>query len=92
MTRKTQRIVYGLFVLGICIAFSAAMSFATWGCAPTPTEDNPSTEVKKPVEDYYWRTTTINGCLYIVPYVGTNAITHAGNCPNHDTTHKELQK
>ena len=37
---KTQQIVYGLFVLGICIAFSAVMSFATWGCAPTPTEEN----------------------------------------------------
>jgi hypothetical protein len=29
MTRKTQRIVYGLFVLGICIAFSAAMAIGT---------------------------------------------------------------
>ena len=87
---KTQRIVYGLFVLGICIAFSAVMSFATWGCAPTPTEKNGSTEGK--VDDTFWRTTTINGCLYIVPYVGTNAITHAGNCPNHDTTDKDLQK
>ena len=84
MTRKTQRIVYGLFVLGICIAFSAAMSFATWGCAPRPTEEK--------VEDNFWRTTTINGCLYVVPYVGTNSITHAGNCPNHDTTRKELKK
>jgi hypothetical protein len=84
MTRKTQRIVYGLFVFGICVIFSAAMSFATWGCAPTPTEEK--------VDDTFWRTTTINGCLYIVPYVGTNAITHAGNCPNHDTTHKDLQK
>ena len=83
MTRKTQQIVYGLFVLGICVLFSAVMSFATWGCPPTPTE------VKKPVEDYYWRTTRINGCLYIVPYVGTDAITHAGNCPNHDTTRKD---
>jgi hypothetical protein len=87
MTRKTQQIVYGLFVLGICVLFSAVMSFATWGCAPTPTEDNPSTEEK--VDDTFWRTTTINGCLYIVPYVGTNAITHAGNCPNHDTTKKD---
>ena len=84
---KTQQIVYGLFVLGICVLFSAVMSFATWGCAPTPTEDNPSTEEK--VDDTFWRTTTINGCLYIVPYVGTNAITHAGNCPNHDTTTKD---
>ena len=84
MTRKTQRIVYGLFVFGICVLFSAAMSFATWGCAPTPTEEK--------VDDTFWRTTTINGCLYVVPYVGTNAITHAGNCPNHDTTRKELKK
>jgi hypothetical protein len=84
MTRKTQQIVYGLFVLGICVLFSAVMSFATWGCQPTPTEEK--------VDDTFWRTTTINGCIYIVPYVGTNAITHAGNCPNHDTTHKELQK
>jgi hypothetical protein len=81
MTRKTQKIVYGLFVFGICVLFSAAMSFATWGCAPTPTEEK--------VDDTFWRTTTINGCLYIVPYVGTNAITHAGNCPNHDTTKKD---
>jgi hypothetical protein len=81
MTRKTQKIVYGLFVFGICVLFSAAMSFATWGCAPTPTEEK--------VDDTFWRTTTINGCLYIVPYVGTNAITHAGNCPNHDTTRKD---
>ena len=81
MTRKTQQIVYGLFVLGICVLFSAVMSFATWGCAPTPTEEK--------VDDTFWRTTTINGCLYIVPYVGTNAITHAGNCPNHDTTRKD---
>ena len=84
MTRKTQQIVYGLFVLGICVLFSAVMSFATWGCAPTPTEEK--------VDDTFWRTTTINGCLYVVPYVGTNAITHAGNCPNHDTTRKELKK
>jgi hypothetical protein len=81
---KTQQIVYGLFVLGICVLFSAVMSFATWGCQPTPTEGK--------VDDTFWRTTTINGCLYIVPYVGTNAITHAGNCPNHDTTKKELKK
>jgi hypothetical protein len=81
MTRKTQQIVYGLFVLGICVLFSAVMSFATWGCAPTPTEEK--------VDDTFWRTTTINGCLYVVPYVGTNAITHAGNCPNHDTTRKD---
>lgn len=86
MTRKTQKIVYGLFVFGICVIFSAAMSFATWGCAPTPTEG------KERVDDTFWRTTTINGCLYVVPYVGTNAITHAGNCPNHDTTKKELKK
>jgi hypothetical protein len=81
MKNKTQKIVYGLFVFGICVLFSAAMSFATWGCAPTPTEEK--------VDDTFWRTTTINGCLYIVPYVGTNAITHAGNCPNHDTTRKD---
>ena len=81
---KTQQIVYGLFVLGICVLFSAVMSFATWGCAPTPTEEK--------VDDTFWRTTTINGCLYVVPYVGTNAITHAGNCSNHDTTDKDLQK
>jgi hypothetical protein len=29
MTRKTQRIVYGLFVLGICVLFSAAMAIGT---------------------------------------------------------------
>jgi hypothetical protein len=87
---KTQQILYGLFVLGICVLFSAVMSFATWGCAPTPTEQNGSTEEK--VDDTFWRTTTINGCLYVVPYVGTNAITHAGNCSNHDTTDKDLQK
>jgi len=83
MTRKTQQIVYGLFVLGL----SLAISITTWGCQPTPTEQNGSTEGK--VDDAFWRTTTINGCLYIVPYVDTKAITHAGNCPNHDTTKKD---
>jgi hypothetical protein len=81
MTRKTQRIVYGLFVFGICVLFSAAMSFATWGCAPTPTEEK--------VDDTFWRTTTINGCMYVVPAYGYASITHAGNCPNHDTTTKD---
>ena len=83
---KNQKIVYGLFVLGICVLFSAAMSFATWGCAPTPTEE------KERVEDTFWRTTTVNGCMYVVSVYGYDAITHAGNCPNHDTTRKELKK
>jgi hypothetical protein len=87
MTRKTQKIVYGLFVFGICIAFSAAMSFGTWGCQPTSTEQNGSTEGK--VDDVFWRTTIVNGCMYIVPVYGYDAITHAGNCPNHDTTKKD---
>lgn len=83
MTRKTQKIVYGLFVLGL----SLAISITTQGCKPTPTEQNGSTEEK--VDDTFWRTTRINGCLYVVPYVDTKAITHAGNCPNHDTTKKD---
>jgi hypothetical protein len=85
MTRKTQQIVYGLFVLGLLLT----ISITTWGCGTTSTKQNGSTEVNKPVDDYYWRTTTINGCLYVVPYIGKDAITHAGNCPNHDTTKKD---
>jgi len=92
MTRKTQRIVYGLYVFGMCVLFSAAMLIAIWGCQPTPTEQN-STEqngsTKGKVDDVWWRTTMINGCMYVVPVYGYDAITHAGNCPNHDTTSKE---
>jgi hypothetical protein len=29
MTRKTQQIVYGLFVFGMCVLFSAAMTIGT---------------------------------------------------------------
>lgn len=29
MTRKTQKIVYGLFVFGMCVLFSAAMLIGT---------------------------------------------------------------
>jgi hypothetical protein len=43
-------------------------------------------------ESYWWRAEKINGCTYIVPVTGYNAITHAGNCDNHDTTSKDTQE
>ena len=43
-------------------------------------------------ESYWWRAEKINGCTYIVPVQGYNAITHAGNCDNHDTTIKDAQE
>ena len=43
-------------------------------------------------EPYWWRAEKINGCTYIVPVQGYNAITHAGNCDNHDTTSKDAQE
>jgi hypothetical protein len=42
--------------------------------------------------EYWWRAKKINGCTYIVPVYGHTAITHAGNCDNHDTTRKDTQE
>ena len=43
-------------------------------------------------EAYWWRAKRVNGCVYIVPVYGYDAITHAGNCDNHDTTKKDTNE
>jgi hypothetical protein len=36
------------------------------------------------VLDNMWRKMEVDGCTYIVSTLHPEAITHAGNCPNHD--------
>jgi hypothetical protein len=40
------------------------------------------------VLDNMWRKMQVDGCTYIVSTLHPEAIAHAGNCPNHDSTTK----
>jgi hypothetical protein len=40
------------------------------------------------VLDNMWRKMRVDGCTYIVSTLHPEAIVHAGNCPNHDSTTK----
>lgn len=53
---------------------------------------NKSGEITADDNSYWWKAERINGCMYIVPDIGHDAITHAGNCDNHDTTSKDTQE
>ncbi len=85
MKEKLETTLYGVSILGI-VAFIVYTGFGLYDYGKVES---------KPVEqksEKLWRMTEVGGCWYVVSAGNPEAITHAGNCPNHDTTRKELQK